>query len=51
MDEKDLNLILNIHRSFPPPSDAIPSSLRMVSGDYYYYHYLCDGTNDVVRYK
>ncbi|GIY38372.1 ufm1-specific protease 1 [Caerostris extrusa] len=39
------NLIKDIHLDLPLPTNEVKSFL--VRGTYFYYHYKCDGTNDV----
>lgn len=43
----DYQLLQNIHENLEPPSEAEESFLAKDS--YLYYHYKCDGINDVVR--
>ena len=35
---------MNLHSKVPPVSEALECSV--VHGDYRYWHYLCDGTDD-----
>ncbi|XP_022092880.1 ufm1-specific protease 1-like [Acanthaster planci] len=37
--------LLNVHRDLPLPQD-VGSKVAMVTGDYLYYHYGCDGIDD-----
>lgn len=43
----DYQLLQNIHEKLEPPSEAGKSFLA--KDPYFYYHYKCDGNNDVVR--
>ena len=41
-------MLKNIHCKLPTSADVLPESVHCVKGDYLYYHYTCDGVNDVV---
>ena len=40
------DLILNVHKYVDDPPDDRNEGTICVSGDYEYWHYLCDGTDD-----
>lgn len=44
--KENLNLLENVHIGLEAPSNHGLTSL--VKGDYFYYHYLCDGLDDRV---
>ena len=41
-----MDLLCNVHEALGPPDGA--SDVMMVRGDYMYYHYSCDQTDDRV---
>lgn len=44
-----MKLLPNVHLGLAdPPSTDGEKKVRLISGDYLYYHYTCDGFDDVV---
>ena len=43
-----VELVRNPHLALPTPPEMIPGSLAVISGDYLYYHFGCDDTDDKV---
>lgn len=44
----NLDLLLNVHSNLEPPKPD--GSTYLMRGNYHYYHYGCDGFQDVVSY-
>lgn len=47
--DTETGLLTNIHEGIPGSSMNI-DKIHLVNGNYEYYHYLCDGFNDTVRF-
>lgn len=41
-----MQLAKNLHEGLPTPESIYPNSLALVKGEYFYYHFGCDGIDD-----
>ncbi len=51
MSEPTPALVASVHTDLPLPAGVTTATASMVRGDYLYFHYLCDGTDDRVRHR